>query len=216
MGVNLNLSASLNIFKLLANPSLCLPHAAISTFKDLPIPLDSAFQRKGGEVNIKAVVLDKDDCFAVPETNEVHKPYQERFETLKAAYPGRRLLIVSNTAGALSYDTKAQLASELEKATGVKVLSHQTKKPGCGSEIMEYFRSHPETGVSNPSQVAIVGDRLFTDMMLANSMGSYGVWVKDGVIPLHQKSIFSRMEQKLGPFLLARGYKPQDPGSPFE
>lgn len=76
MGMNLNLSASLNIFKLLANPSLCLPHATISTFKDLPIPLDSAFKRKGVDVNIKAVVLDKDDCFAVPETNEVHKPYQ--------------------------------------------------------------------------------------------------------------------------------------------
>jgi phosphatidylglycerophosphatase GEP4 len=76
MGLNFNLSASLSIFKLLANPSLCLPHAAISTFKDLPIPLDSAFKRKGVEVNIQAVVLDKDDCFAVPETNEVHLPYQ--------------------------------------------------------------------------------------------------------------------------------------------
>lgn len=71
----------------------------------------------------------------------------------------------------------------------MKVLSHQTKKPGCGSEIMEYFRSHPETGVSSPSQVAIVGDRLFTDMMLANSMGSYGLWIKDGVVPLQKKSI---------------------------
>lgn len=71
----------------------------------------------------------------------------------------------------------------------MKVLSHQTKKPGCGSEIMEYFRSHPETGVSSPSQVAVVGDRLFTDMMLANSMGSYGLWIKDGVVPLQQKSI---------------------------
>lgn len=69
------------------------------------------------------------------------------------------------------------------------MLSHRTKKPGCGSEIMEYFRSHPETGVSSPSQVAIVGDRLFTDMMLANSMGSYGLWIKDGVVPLQQKSI---------------------------
>ncbi|POS79417.1 hypothetical protein DHEL01_v202175 [Diaporthe helianthi] len=216
MGVNFNLSASLNIFKLLTNPSLCLPHAVISTFKDLPIPLDSAFQQKDGEVKIKAVVLDKDDCFAVPETNKVHEPYQERFEALKAAYPGRCILIVSNTAGALSYDPKAQLSSELEKATGVEVLSHQTKKPGCGSEIMDYFRSHPETGVSTPSQVAIVGDRLFTDMMLANSMGSYGLWVKDGVVPLSQKNIFSRMEQKLGPFLLARGFKPKDPGSPFE
>ncbi|KKY34423.1 putative had superfamily phosphatase [Diaporthe ampelina] len=216
MVVNFNLSASLNIFKLLSNPSLCLPHAAVSTFRDLPIPLDSAFRQKGVEVNIKAVVLDKDDCFAAPETNEVHQPYQEKFEALKAAYPGPRILIVSNTAGALSYDPKAKLASELEKATGVKVLSHQTKKPGCGAEIMEYFHSHPETGVSSPSQVAIVGDRLFTDMMLANTMGSYGLWIKDGVVPLQQKSIFSRMEQKLGPYLIARGYQPQDPGSPFE
>lgn len=81
MGVNLNLSASLNIFKLLTNPSLCLPHAAISTFRDLPIPLDSAFKNKGVKVEIKAVVLDKDDCFAVPETNEVHKPYQVSYRS---------------------------------------------------------------------------------------------------------------------------------------
>lgn len=76
--MNLNLSASLNIFKLIANPSLCLPHAIIPTFKDLPIPLNSAFERKGKDVkvDIKAVVLDKDDCFAIPETNEIHKPYQ--------------------------------------------------------------------------------------------------------------------------------------------
>lgn len=74
--MNLNLSASLNVFKLLFNPSLCLPHATVPTFRDLPIPLDSAFQKDSQKVNIKAVVLDKDDCFAVPETNEVHVPYK--------------------------------------------------------------------------------------------------------------------------------------------
>lgn len=98
---------------------------------------------------------------------------------------------MSNTAGALSYDSKRKLASALETATGVNVLSHQTKKPGCGPEIMEYFRQHPETGVTSPSQIAVVGDRLSTDIMLANMMGSYGVWVKDGVVPLQQKSIVS-------------------------
>lgn len=108
---------------------------------------------------------------------------------MRAAYPGRRLLIVSNTAGASSYDSKRELASELERATGVTVLSHKTKKPGCGAEIMEYFRNHPETGVTSPSHIAVVGDRLSTDMMLANMMGSYGLWVKDGVVPLKQKSI---------------------------
>lgn len=207
--MNLNLSASLNIFKLISNPSLCLPHATVPTFKDVPIPLDSAFQRKGAKVDIKAVILDKDDCFAVPETNEVYEHYQvcrcltdlkahevadppqEQFKALKEAYPGRRLLIVSNTSGALSYDTNRNLASALEKATDVTVLSHKTKKPGCGPEIMEYFRQYPEVGVTCPSQIAVVGDRLSTDMMLANLMGSYGVWVQDGVIPLQQKSLVS-------------------------
>ena len=76
--MNLNLSASLNVFKLLSRPSLCLPHATIATFNDLPIPLDSAFKQKGRDVDIRAVVLDKDDCFAYPETSEVYGPYKVR------------------------------------------------------------------------------------------------------------------------------------------
>jgi phosphatidylglycerophosphatase GEP4 len=126
---------------------------------------------------------------------------KDHFEALKAAYPGRRLLIVSNTAGALSYDSQRKLAVEVEKATGVTVLSHRVKKPGCGEEIMSYFREHPETGVSGPHQIAVVGDRLSTDMMLANMMGSWGIWVKDGVVPLKQKSIVSDILLEVIPVL---------------
>ncbi|KAL2191181.1 HAD-superfamily phosphatase [Thermothelomyces heterothallicus CBS 203.75] len=215
--MNLNLSGSLNVFRLLTKPSLCLPHATVATFDDLPIPLNKAFSKNVKQPDIRAVVLDKDDCFAIPDHNEVHEPYKKhRFEALRAAYPGRRLLIVSNTAGATSYDVTGRLASEVEKSTGVSVLSHAVKKPGCGEEIMSYFRQHPETGVTSPHQIAIVGDRLATDMMLANMMGSWGIWVKDGVVPLHQKSIFSKIERKLGPYLLSRGYSASDPSSPFE
>ncbi|KAK4169061.1 mitochondrial PGP phosphatase [Cladorrhinum sp. PSN259] len=217
--MNLNLSASLNIFKLLAKPSLCLPHATVSTFADLPIPLNKAFPAKTSgskQADIKAVVLDKDDCFAYPEENEVFDKYKKHFELLRAAYPGRRLLIVSNTAGATSYDKDGKMASAVEKATGVIVLTHAVKKPGCGDEIMKYFRSHPETGVTSPSQVAIVGDRLATDMMLANMMGSWGVWVREGVVPHEKKSIFSRVERSVAPYLVSRGYAAPEPSNPFE
>ncbi|EEY17974.1 conserved hypothetical protein [Verticillium alfalfae VaMs.102] len=214
--MNLNLSASLNIFKLIARPSLCLPHQTVSTFNDLPIPLNKVLEAQGRKADIRAVVLDKDDCFAVPETNHVYKPYETRFEELKAAYPGRRLLIVSNTAGATSYDRNLAMAAELEEGTGLTVLPHSSKKPGCGTEIMEYFKQHPETGVSHPSQVAIVGDRLSTDIMMANMMGSWGFWVKDGVVPNKEKSMFSRLERRLAASLLARGYQTQDPSSQFE
>ena len=117
--------------------------------------------------------------------------FKSHFAALKAAYPGRRLLIVSNTAGALSYDPNRTLAAEVETATGVAVLSHRVKKPGCGDEILDYFRAHPETGVTSPSHIAVVGDRLTTDMMLANMMGSWGIWLKDGVVPREDKSIVS-------------------------
>jgi len=56
---------------------------------------------------------------------------------------------------------------------------------------MEYFRKYPETGVTRPDQVAVVGDRLTTDVMLANLMGSYAVWVKDGVVPSEEISVVS-------------------------
>jgi len=73
--MNLNLSGALNVFKLLTKPSLCLPHATVSTFNDLPVPFERAFDKHGKKVEIKAVVLDKDDCFAYPETNQIHPPY---------------------------------------------------------------------------------------------------------------------------------------------
>jgi Mitochondrial PGP phosphatase len=77
-----NVSATLNIFRLIARPTLCLPHATISTFNQLPIPLNQAFggtRKDGRHIDIRAVVLDKDNCFAYPNKNEVHKPYEVGF-----------------------------------------------------------------------------------------------------------------------------------------
>jgi phosphatidylglycerophosphatase GEP4 len=73
----LNVSATLNVFRVLARPGLCLPHATVSTFNDLPVPLNRAFE-KYGKVDIRAVVLDKDDCFARPNEKEIYKPYRVR------------------------------------------------------------------------------------------------------------------------------------------
>ena len=47
---------------------------------------------------------------------------------------------------------------------------------------MAYLQSQPDSGVTSPSQVAIVGDRLFTDIMMANVMGSHGFWIKEGAV----------------------------------
>lgn len=112
---------------------------------------------------------------------------------------------MSNTAGTHD-DQSHEQEKLLEKHTGVKVLRHGTKvgmvaryfaisltksqKPGCKDEVMEYFAQAEDVEITSPSQIAVVGDRLLTDIMMANMMGSYGFWIKDGVTV--RKSIVSR------------------------
>ena len=138
-------------------------------------------------------------------------------------------MIVSNSAGTRD-DPAGVEADLLERNTGVSVLRHSTKKPGCGPEVLQYFRSQPESGVTKPSQIAIVGDRLFTDVMMANMMGSWNVWIKDGVVD--EKGLvrticsrdkfhvdpnqFTKLEGYLADSLKRRGYYPPVPLSPFE
>lgn len=180
---NLNLSGSLNVLRLFANPALCLPHHTVSSFDKIPVPLSEAFNTAKGEKkpDIRAIVLDKDNCFAVPHQNEIHPSNKSKFDELRKAYPGSRLLIVSNSSGT-GADPGYKDAELLEKNTGVTVLRHATKKPGCHVEIMDYFCSKPDCQVTKPEQVAIVGDRLFTDMLMANMMGAHSVWVRGGVV----------------------------------
>lgn len=66
-----NVSATLNVSRLAYNPSLCLPHFAVKSFDQLPIPLAIP----GQETTIKGVVLDKDNCFAKDHDDKVWPAY---------------------------------------------------------------------------------------------------------------------------------------------
>jgi len=74
-------------------------------------------------------------------------------------------------------------------------------KPACDKEIMEYFGNR----ISSPSQVAVIGDRLFTDVVMANRMGAYAIWIKEGVVP--DRGIVTRVEYAISKFLISRGYE---------
>lgn len=80
---------------------------------------------------------------------------------------------------------------KLERDTGVTVLRHPTKKPGCHEEIKEYFEKQ---GI-NKTEIVVIGDRLFTDMLMANMMGSWGIWLSEGV-ELSNK-LFPRFERQV-------------------
>lgn len=90
-------------------------------------------------------------------------------------------MIVSNSAGTED-DPHGDEAKLLAQATGVEVFKHSTKKPGCGPDVFEHLQNIPKIRVKHPSQIAVVGDRLFTDVMMASMMGSWSIWIKDGVV----------------------------------
>lgn len=98
--------------------------------------------------------------------------------------------------------TRADL---LEKNTGLRVLRHNIKKPACGSEVMAHFSDR----VTSPSQIAVIGDRLFTDMVMANMMGAWSIWIKDGVV--QDRGLVTRVEYGLSSYLTNRGFKPRVP-----
>lgn len=200
--MSLNLSGVVSAFRLVYNPALFLPHVTIPTFKDLPIPL----KVPGSETPIKVVLIDKDNCFAEPHSNKVWPEYQETWKKLREEYPGPRLMIVSNTSGSSS-DVGDNQARQLEQATGTKVFRHIYKKPACDNELMAYLEQRGL--ITSPKEVAVVGDRLFTDVALANNMGAYAFWVSEGIVP--NTSIFSQFEKKFYNFMKNSGINPPNP-----
>ena len=68
-----NLSATLNVSRLLYNPGLCLPHMTAKTFDQLSIPFQIP---NHSDVVIKGIVLDKDNCFAKDHDDKVWPAYE--------------------------------------------------------------------------------------------------------------------------------------------
>lgn len=107
-------------------PSRLLPTITIDEFSDLPTDLSTALSRRGEKVDIRAIVLDKDNCFAQAGTTDVWPKYQARWKQLRQEYPGSRVLIVSNSAGTLD-DRNHEEANLLSRKLDVDVLLHDVK-----------------------------------------------------------------------------------------
>ncbi|CAX41073.1 uncharacterized protein YHR100C orthologue, putative [Candida dubliniensis CD36] len=188
---NLNLSATLNVSRLLYNPSLCLPHITVKSFDQLVLPFTIP---TAPNVTIKGIVLDKDNCFAKDHDDKVWPEYEQTWKRLKEIYSKDHLLIVSNSAGT-DDDINHIQAKTLESNTGINVLRHSIKKPGCLNEIIQYFAKLN----IKPNEIIVIGDRLFTDMVMANMMGSWGCWISQGVelslkiLPKLERDLYNRL-----------------------
>ena len=138
------------------------PTYIIPNFKCLKIP-----------PTVKFVILDKDNCFARPHETSVLPEFKPAFDSIINKVD---TCILSNEAGDATADKDNKLARKLENSTGVKVLRHKKKKPLCYDEILYQIPC-------KPSEVLVVGDRLYTDVVFANLLGAQSVWSAPGVHP---------------------------------
>jgi hypothetical protein len=65
-------------------------------------------------------------------------------------------------------------AHEVEQALGVSVLRHTVKKPGGGDALLKRFER-----VAKPHQIAMAGDRLFTDVLFGNLNGTVTILTRN-------------------------------------
>ncbi|GAB5592735.1 hypothetical protein Unana1_07635 [Umbelopsis nana] len=169
------------------------------------------------------MAFDKDNCLTAPYHNNISSEFeasinyfQPAWKLCKETFGHDRVIIVSNSAGTEDDSNHEQIsaaghyADQVEKALGVPVLRHTIKKPGGGDALLQRFH-----GVAKPQQMAMVGDRLFTDVLFGNLNGNITVLTRQiisekGDNPIAAK--IRRFEHRLLDTLLKQKMQPPKVG----
>ncbi|EPQ55215.1 HAD phosphatase [Gloeophyllum trabeum ATCC 11539] len=158
----LNVPGILVPFQLVFKPRLVLPHIAVKDIRRL----DFQALRDAG---YRAAVFDKDNCLTIPHEDTLVPDLQGAWKECRDTFGRENVLVVSNSAGTRQ-DPGGIQAESVSHHLSAPVLRHATPKPGyaCISSIRAYFASLPRP--LRDSELVVVGDRVFTDVVLANRM----------------------------------------------
>ncbi|KAJ5317154.1 hypothetical protein PENANT_c029G08499 [Penicillium antarcticum] len=220
---------------LLKQPTQFLPHLTISTITHLPENLgphlvkqpptstatSSLTATSPRTPTIRALVLDKDNTLCPAKTTTFPPQILAKLSTLRTSPTSpfnqtknpNSVLIVSNRAG--SHATFDNEISELEAQLAhlqipvFRLPAGAEKKPFCGDEVVAWFRDRGV--VKDAGEIAVVGDRLGTDVLMAGMMGSWSVWCKEGVFEVGAvgkpgRNVLEKMEVWIEGALRGWGY----------
>ncbi|EIM80562.1 uncharacterized protein STEHIDRAFT_125618 [Stereum hirsutum FP-91666 SS1] len=164
-----NLPGTLVAFHILVNPRVILPSIAVADIRQLDF---AALKRAG----YRGAVLDKDNCLTIPHDDRLVPELQEAWKDCQRVFGPQNILIVSNSAGT-HLDTSGLQAESVSHHLGSHVLFHRSFKPSysCASAIRKYFGSL-ECPIET-RELVVVGDRVFTDVVLARRLGGREGWV---------------------------------------
>lgn len=155
--------------------SLCTPDLIISNISELPV---QALRNRG----FKCLVFDKDNTLTAPYVNSLHPPFTGVWNQCLEVFGRDGIVVVSNSAGGPD-DKGGGLARKVQEELGVRVLQSRRKKPEGAEEILQHFNrglgKREEGDMVVGSQIVVVGDRVFTDVVYAHTIGAHAVLCRD-------------------------------------
>ena len=171
MGQSVNVDALSQLLKALRRPSLLVPQLRARRVEDLDF-------QKMHAAGIRYVVFDKDNTLTAPYVNEPPLKAKAAIAEAKRVFGERRCAVLSNSAGSAD-DTDGKQAKAAEESLGLHVIRHAKKKPNCLDDLLQALSQ--EKGKPDVHTVAIVGDRLLTDVFFANLFGMFAVHLRQPI-----------------------------------
>src|SRR6267378_532889 len=128
------------------------------------IDLDPSVLRNNG---VTKIILDLDQTITVQGTATIPQDYLKQLNILKAELGERSICFLTN-------EPNPQRKAEVEKSTGIKVIVAVHRKPDKRPylEALKYLGANPD------KSVAMVGDRLWTDILGANRLNLFTIQVR--------------------------------------
>ena len=140
-----------------------MPHVAVRNVA----MLDFDALRAAG---VASIIFDKDNTLTAPYVDTAHVDVSDAITRAKDAFGADNCVVLSNSAGSGDDAPDYNAAKACEAALGLRVARHpEAQKPQCLSKVVSSLKA------SDASTVAVVGDRLSTDILAANEIGALSV-----------------------------------------
>ncbi|KAE9400687.1 HAD-superfamily phosphatase [Gymnopus androsaceus JB14] len=171
----LNVPGILAPLQFLVNPRVIVPGLSVKDIRHLDF---HALKRAG----YRGAVFDKDNCLTLPGKDTLVPDIEEAWEECRQVFGEGNVLVVSNSAGT-HIDAGGIQAESVRHHLKVPVLFHRSMKPAysCVKQIRSYFASLHDP--VKDDELIVIGDRLFTDIVMANRLREKSWTERIGVRP---------------------------------
>ena len=140
-----------------------MPHVAVRNVDELNY---DALRAAG----VASIIFDKDNTLTAPYVDTAHVDVSDAITRAKDAFGADNCVVLSNSAGSGDDAPEYNAAKACEAALGLRVARHpDAQKPQCLAGVVSSLKA------SDASTVAVVGDRLATDVLAANQCGALSV-----------------------------------------